>query len=133
MNLPVTHAIAQAGIGTAASLAHPIGRCFAADPDVTATPQVDSIQLTWPEVVNADVYNVYRGTTTCGGTFTQVAQVTTNSYEDTDIDFGQYYFYKVQAAETGAVCYSQLSNCAVAKVEEPVFFDFFIPLVIAGE
>jgi len=133
MNLPVTLAIAQAGIGTAASLAAPIGRCFATDPDVTATALSNSIQLTWPEVVDADVYNVYRGTTTCAGTFTQVAQVTSNSYEDTDIEIGQTYFYKVQAAETGAVCYSQLSNCAVAIVEEPVFFDFFIPLVIAGD
>ena len=133
MNLPVTLAIAQAGIGTAASLALPIGKCFASDPVITATPQTNSILLSWPEVVDADVYNVYRSTTTCAGTFTKVAQVSTNNYEDPDVDFGQYYFYKVQAAETGAVCYSQLSNCAVAKVEEPVIFEIFIPLVIAGE
>ena len=132
MNLPVTLSISQAGIGTAASLAAPIGRCFAADPDVTATAQTNSILLTWPEVVDADVYNVYRSTTTCAGTFTQVAQVTSNSYEDLDIEYDTYYFYKVQAAETDAVCFSQMSNCAVAKVEEPIFFEFFIPLVIAG-
>ncbi|HOZ37311.1 MAG TPA: M20/M25/M40 family metallo-hydrolase [Anaerolineaceae bacterium] len=133
MNLPVTHAISQAGIGTAASLAAPIGRCFAADPDVTATVLTNSILLTWPEVVDADVYNVYRSTTTCAGTFTQVAQVTSNTFEDTNIQYDRFYFYKVQAAETGAVCYSQMSNCAVAKVEEPVFFEIFIPLVLAGE
>jgi hypothetical protein len=39
----------------------------------------------------------------------------------------------VQASETGAVCFSQLSNCAVARVEDQVFFEFFIPLVLAGE
>ena len=133
MNLPVTHAIAQAGIGTAASLALPMGRCFATDPYLTATPLADSILLTWPEVVDADVYNVYRSNTSCEGTFTQVAQVIANNYEDTEIVFGHTYFYKVQAAETGAVCFSRLSNCASAEVEEPVFFDFFIPLVIAGE
>ena len=133
MNLPVTHAIAQAGIGTAASLALPIGRCFAKDPIVTAAPQTNSILLTWPEVVDADVYNVYRSTTTCGGTFAQVAQVTTNSYEDTDIQFEKYYFYKVQAAGTDAVCFSQLSTCAVAEVVEPIFFDLFMPMIIAGE
>ncbi|HPR35180.1 MAG TPA: M20/M25/M40 family metallo-hydrolase [Anaerolineaceae bacterium] len=133
MSTPVTHSIAQAGIGTAASLAAPIGRCFAADPDLTATPLTNSILLTWPGVVDADVYNVYRSDTSCEGIFTQVAQVTANSYEDTDIVFGHIYFYKVQAAETGAVCFSQLSNCASAEVEEPVFFDFYIPLVIAGE
>lgn len=132
MNLPVTLAVSQAGIGTAASLAEPIGRCFASDPDITATALTDSIVLTWPEIVDADVYNVYRSTTTCAGTFTQVAQVTTNNYEDTDIESDKYYFYKVQAAETGTVCYSQMSNCAVAKVEEPAYV-IFIPLVMAGE
>lgn len=133
MYLQATLATVKAGIGTAASLAEPIGRCFDADPDVTATSLTNSILLTWPEIVDADVYNVYRGTASCAGTFTQVAEVMSNSYEDTDIEYGEYYFYKVQAAETGAVCYSQLSNCAVAKVEVPVSYDFFVPLVIAGE
>lgn len=133
MNLPVTHAIAQAGIGTAASLALPMGRCFATDPNLSAIALTNSIQLTWPELVDADVYHVYRSDTSCEGTFTQVAQVIANNYEDTDIDFGHTYYYKVQAAETGAVCFSQLSNCASAEVGEAVFFEFFIPLVIAGE
>ena len=133
MYIPTTLATVKAGIGTAASLALPIGKCFAADPVITATPQTNFILLSWPEVVGADVYNVYRSTTTCAGTFTKVAQVSTNNYEDTDVDFGQYYFYKVQAAETGAVCFSQMSNCAVTKVEEPVSFDIFFPLIITGE
>ncbi len=133
MNLPVTLSIAQAGIGTAVSLAEPIGQCFATDPYLTATPLTDSILLTWPEVVDADVYNIYRSDTSCEGTFTQVAQVIANNYEDTEIVFGHTYSYKVQAAETGAVCFSRLSNCASTEVQEPVFFDFFIPLVITGE
>lgn len=133
MNLPATFSIAQAGIGTAASLAAPIGRCFATDPNLSAIALTNSIQLTWPELVDADVYHVYRSDTSCEGTFTQVAQVIANNYEDTDIDFGHTYYYKVQAAETGAVCFSQLSNCASAEVGEAVFFEFFIPLVIAGE
>lgn len=133
MNLPATFSIAQAGIGTAASLAAPIGRCFATDPNLSAIALTNSIQLTWPELVDADVYHVYRSDTSCEGTFTQMAQVTANNYEDTDIDFGHTYYYMVQAAETGAVCFSQLSNCAVAKVGEPVFLDFYIPLVITGE
>jgi len=133
MNLPVTLSIAQAGIGTAASLAEPIGPCFAADPDITATANTNSILLTWPEVVDADVYNVYRSDTSCEGTFSQIAQVTANGYEDTNVELGTSYSYKVQAAETGAVCFSQMSNCAVAGLGEPVFFDFYIPLIIAGE
>lgn len=133
MNLPVTLSIAQAGIGTAASLAEPIGRCFAADPQITATAMTNSILLTWPEIVDADVYHIYRSDTSCEGTFTQIAQVTTSNYEDTDIEFDTNYYYKVQAAESGAICYSQMSNCANAEVEEPVFFDFYIPFVITGE
>ena len=133
MNLPVTLSIAQAGIGTAASLADPIGRCFAADPQITATAQTNSILLTWPEIADADVYNVYRSNTSCEGTFIQIAQVTNNYYEDTDVEFNNDNFYTTQAAETGAVCFSQLSNCAVGRVGEQVYFEFFIPLVIAGE
>lgn len=133
MNLPVTLSIAQAGIGTAASLAEPIGHCFATDPHLTATPLADSILLTWSEVVDADVYNVYRSNTSCEGHFTQIAQVTTNYYRDLEFEFDTDHFYMVQASETGAVCFSQLSNCAVARVEDQVFFEFFIPLVLAGE
>ena len=133
MNLPVTLAIAQGGIGTAASLATPLGRCFDSDPEITATELSNSIQLNWTEIVDADVYDIYRSDTSCEGPFTQVAQVTTNSYEDTEIVFGHTYFYRVHAAETGAVCFSQLSNCDSAKVGETVYFEYFFPLVIAGE
>jgi len=133
MYLPVTLATVKAGIGTTASLAGPIGKCFASDPELAAIPQADSIRLTWPEIVDADVYDIYRSTTSCDGTFTKIAQATTNSFEDTDIEFGQEYSYKVQAAESGAVCFSQMSNCAVAVVEEPVFYQIYIPLIIAGE
>ena len=133
MNLPVTHAITQAGIGTTASLAGPMGTCFASDPQITATPQADSILLTWPEIADADVYTIYRSSTSCTDSFTQIAQVSTNNYQDTAIELDTDYFYKVQAAETGAICFSQLSNCASARVEVPVFFAIFIPLVIAGD
>ena len=131
--LPVTQAIAQAGIGTAASLALPIGRCFDPDPYLTPTPLSNSILLTWPELVDADVYNLYRSDISCEGTFTQIAQVTANNYVDTDIENNRTYHYEVQAAETGAVCYSQMSNCAAAEVEEPVFFEIYLPLVTIGD
>jgi len=131
--MPVTYAIAQAGIGTAASLALPIGRCFDPDPYLTPTPLSNSILLTWPELVDADVYNLYRSDISCEGTFTQIAQVTANNYVDTDIENNRTYYYEVQAAETGAVCYSQMSNCAAAEVEEPVFFEIYLPLVTIGD
>jgi len=133
MYMPATFAIAQGGIGTAASLALPIGRCFDSDPHITAAPLSNSILLTWPEIVDADVYNIYRSDTSCEGTFTQIAQVTANNYVDTDIENNRTYYYEVQAAETGAVCYSQMSNCAAAEVEEPVFFEIYLPLVTIGD
>jgi len=136
MNMTSTLGTVQAGIGTTASLAGTLGRCFPADPTLTASPQTNTILLAWSEIVDADIYNVYRSTTTCAGTFTQVAQVTTSSYEDANIVFDKNYFYKVQAAETGAVCFSRQSNCAVTKVvtpPTPVNYNIFIPIVLTGE
>jgi len=133
MNLPVTLSIAQAGIGTAASLAKPLGKCFASDPQITASARTDSILLNWEDIEDADVYNVFRSKTTCSGSFTRLGQVSSTSFEDTNIEFGQDYFYKVEAAETGAVCFSQLSNCAQARLEQSVFYDLYIPLLITGE
>ena len=136
MYMPATHATVQAGIGTTASLAGPLGKCFAQDPKITATPQSKTIKLSWLEVEGADVYNVYRSTSTCAGKFSQVAQVASNSFEDLDISYNKYYFYKITAAESGAVCFSQLSNCAVARVAEPtvpVVHEMFLPLITSRE
>ncbi len=133
MYLPATLATVKAGVGTTASLAGPMGKCFAADPQITATPQDESITLNWAEIEGADVYNIYRSSTTCDGEFTQIAQVSSISYEDMDVEFENDYYYKVQAAESGAVCFSQFSNCAGARVGDPVFYEIYIPLVIAAE
>ncbi len=89
--------------------------------------------MNWEDIEDADVYNVFRSKTTCSGSFTRLGQVSSTSFEDTNIEFGQDYFYKVEAAETGAVCFSQLSNCAQARLEESVFYDIYIPLLITGE
>ncbi|MDD2522144.1 MAG: M20/M25/M40 family metallo-hydrolase [Anaerolineaceae bacterium] len=133
MYMPATVATVKAGVGTVASLAEPMGKCFGGDPVVKATVKEESILLTWPELPGADVYNVYRSTATCLGTMTRVAQVTTNSFEDTNIQFDRNYFYKVEAAETDGVCFSQLSSCVVAKVPTPpepvVLIDLYMPLI----
>ena len=137
MYLPATHRIVQAGVGTVASLAGPMGTCFANDPVLTATPQQDSILLSWPVIEGAGVYRIYRGTKTCGGDMPLLAEVTTNSYVDSDIVFDQPYFYTVLAAEAEGVCLSKMSNCAITKVpkpeEPPVVYYQYLPLVIATE
>lgn len=138
MYLPATHRIAQTGVGTVASMAGMMGKCFNGDPRLTAKPQEDSISLTWTALEGAEVYRIYRGTRTCNGEMTLLAEVTTNSYLDSDIKLGQPYFYKVQAVEPDGGCISQMSNCDVAivpKPQEPPVYDFFqyLPLTLTAE
>ena len=137
MYLPATHRIVQAGVGTVASMAGPMGTCFATDPVLTVTPQVDSILLTWSEIEGAEVYRIHRGTNTCDGEMPLLAEVTTNSYIDSDIVYDQDYFYTILAAEAEGVCLSQMSNCVnenVPKPEEPpdVYYQY-LPLAISSE
>lgn len=135
MYMPATHRIVQTGVGTVASMAGMMGKCFNGDPRLTAKPQKDSISLTWSALEGAEVYRIYRGTRTCNGEMSLLAEVTTNSYIDSDIKFGQPYFYKVQAVEPEGGCISQMSNCDVATVpkpEEPPVYDHFqyMPIMI---
>jgi hypothetical protein len=131
MYMPATHRITQTGVGTVASMAGMMGKCFNGDPRLTATPQTDRVSLTWPALQGADVYRVYRGTKTCGGEMSMIAEVSTNAYVDNDIVLGQAYFYKVMAAETDGACISQMSNCAITRVpkppDPPVYFYQYIP------
>ncbi len=134
MNMPATLAIAQGGIGTTASLAGTLGRCFTEDPMVTAAPQAESILLSWDALAGAEVYRVYRGITGCDGDFSLIAETSVPVYEDADTSFGTEYFYKVQAAEEDAVCFSQLSNCAAASVPEPPEqMYYYLPFLVTAE
>jgi len=133
MYMPATHRIAQAGVGTVASMAGMMGKCFDGDPRLKATAQTDSIKLTWNEIPGAGAYRIYRGTRTCAGEMTLLTEVTTNSYIDTDILYDTMYFYQVQAIETDGICFSELMNCATAKVpspEEPPVYDFYLYLPV---
>lgn len=134
MNLPVTVAIAQGGIGTTASLAGTLGSCFVADPVVTAVPQAASILLSWNALAGVEVYRVYRSAAGCSGSFSLLAETTTPGYEDSAVSVGAEYYYKVQAAEETSVCFSQLSNCAAASLPEPPEqMYYFLPFLISGE
>ncbi len=91
------------------------------------------MNLSWTHLNDADVYNVYRSSAS-DGEYTRIAQVPESSYQDTDVEAGQTYHYKVQAAETDFVCFSPLSESASATVgEEPVLFSIYIPMIIAGD
>lgn len=135
MYLPATHRIVQTGVGTVASMAGMMGKCFGSNPTLTAQVQDESIKLSWPSLQGAGVYRIYRGTRTCNGEMSLIAEVTSNSYVDSDIRLGQPYFYKVQAVDPEGVCISQMSNCTIAMVpkpQEPPVYDYhlFVPLTL---
>lgn len=138
MYMPATHRIVQAGVGTVATMAGPMGKCYATDPRITATPQEESIYLTWQAVAGAPKYNIYRSERTCGVGWTLYGETTTNSFVDTNITFDKNYFYQIQVVEPDGVCMSAMSNCAVARVpkpEEPPIVTYFeyLPVVIWAE
>ena len=137
MYLPATHRTVQAGVATVASMANPLGKCFPTDPVLSAEVQEESVLLSWQALPNAEVYKIYRGTKTCTGEMELIAEVNTNTYEDTDIVFDQAYFYKIVAAEVNGLCYSQVSNCVVVTVptpEEPEsYYYYYFPLTMTEE
>lgn len=143
MWMPATIAGVKAGVGAAASLAGPEVVCLPA-PTVTGKAKTNSIELFWKPIVDAIAYKVFRGTKTCGGEFSEIAEVMNTSYEDFNIDYDRNYFYKVQAIGEGGFCVSELSNCVVAKVKQPgptptptpePDFDYFInlPVITVGK
>jgi len=138
MFIPATHRITQVGVGTVASMAGMMGKCFEGDPRLKATVQTDSIKLSWTAMQGADTYRIYRGTQTCAGKMEILADVTGTSYIDYEIEYDKMYFYQIQAIETDGICFSEVLNCATGKVpkpEEPPVYDYhiFLPVSIKAE
>ena len=138
MFIPATHRITQAGVGTVASMAGMMGKCFEGNPRLKATAQEDSIKLSWNAMQGADTYRIYRGTRTCAGEMEVLADVTGTSYIDYEIEYDKMYFYQIQAIETDGICFSEVLNCATGKVpkpEEPPVYDYhiFLPVSIKAE
>ena len=81
---------------------------LSAPTDLEATADgSDEIDLTWDSVSDATSYYVYRATSS-SGSYTKIATVTDNSYEDTDVDEGTTYYYKVKAVnDDGVSAYSE--------------------------
>lgn len=80
------------------------------------TASQHAVILSWnPSTTPGVTYNVYRGTQTLGP-YSQIArQVTSLSYEDTDVNQGVLYFYVVTAAD-GLNQESSYSNEATALI-----------------
>ncbi|NIO81063.1 MAG: hypothetical protein GTN53_10675, partial [Candidatus Aminicenantes bacterium] len=75
----------------------------AAPTGLTATAGNGQVDLDWADNTESDLasYNVKRATTT-GGPYTQVANVTVSSWNDTTVTNGTTYYYVVTAVDTGS-------------------------------
>ncbi|MDD3626130.1 MAG: hypothetical protein PHV06_02300, partial [bacterium] len=61
----------------------------------------DRIAITWAKVLGAEKYYIYRSTDS-GGDFVRIKSTAINYYEDTDVDVGVNYYYKVKAFSEAA-------------------------------
>ena len=68
---------------------------------LTATASVTSVSLSWNSVSGASSYKVYRGNSP-GGSYSQIGTASSNSYTDTGLSSGTYY-YRVSAVNSSGV------------------------------
>ncbi len=85
--------------------------------NVEATVKGKSIILTWSAVDGATQYRVYRSNSE-KGTYLYNASTTILSYEDSNIEEGKTYYYKVES-ENRAVGFSEKSKYIKAMVPKP--------------
>jgi uncharacterized protein (TIGR03382 family) len=98
---------AYSGVTQNGTMAGPAESAQIPDPTMTAptlsgTPGVGSANLSWTSVSNATSYNVLRSTTS-GGPYTLVANVTGTTYVDSGLSFTQTYYYVVQGVNAFGV------------------------------
>lgn len=83
--------------------------------NLTASGNRNSIGLSWNQVSVADYYNIYRSTDT--GTEVLYDTSNTNTYTDTNVNFGVVYYYKVQAVNNpGSSGLSNETNAEILRI-----------------
>ena len=87
--------------------------------NLAATATLESqVSLSWTAVSGATSYNIYRGTSS--GSETEVAtNVPSNTYEDSNLNFGQTYYYEVTAVSSGAESGKSGEKSAITKPALP--------------
>ena len=83
-----------------------------------------SAKLTWTKGKGASGYYVYRSATR-NGTYTKIATVKTNTYTNTGLELGKYYYYKVMAYGNKKITSDEYSNIAYAKTWKLIWQDEF--------
>ncbi len=82
-------------------------------PVLTATAGHHQVTLTWNAVAGASKYWIFRGegVTGCSGGKVKIAELTSTSYIDTDVQNGIDYHYVVMAVGSNEACLSPASAC----------------------
>ncbi|MCD7760749.1 MAG: hypothetical protein LUH16_03100, partial [Clostridiales bacterium] len=83
-----------------------------AQPTVTLSNASTGVKVTWGAVDGAQSYRVYRKVS--GGSWKQIATVTTTSYTDTTAVSGTTYYYTVRAV-SGSILSSYVSNKSITR------------------
>jgi hypothetical protein len=83
-------------------------------PQVSATPNEGSVDLSWSAMNGATKYWVMKteGFAGCNFGKAKIAEVTGTSYTDGEVANGRQYCYSIVAQGSSAACYSEGSECA---------------------
>ncbi|MFC1595989.1 hypothetical protein ACFL4D_01740 [Candidatus Margulisiibacteriota bacterium] len=78
------------------------------------------VRITWSGVTGADRYYVYRGNNP-DGTYSEIGNSSSTTYDDETASYGQIYYYKVKAYSDDSSSYSEYSiqNSGIRKLEIP--------------
>lgn len=92
-------------------------------PVVTASPFVQSLQLTWGAVPNASKYQVFRteGVLACDFGKVKLGETTGTEWTDHGLQTGRQYAYIVIPIGTADACFGPASSCTIASTHEGRF------------
>jgi len=122
VTLPFAYDIHKASLASIAAMAIPVSTCFSSVPTVTATAGVLQVALSWTAVTGASSYRVYRSTQSCYGQWFEQTSTTGTTWTDTSVTAGVTYYYYVEAVASDGFCTSNMSNCATAVPQAPLYW-----------
>lgn len=105
--------IAKTALATISAMAIPSGTCFTSAPALSATPGVNSVDLSWSAVSGASSYRVFRSSQSCQGQWFEIAEIPGTAFTDTNVQ-ALTYSYHVEAVHPDGFCVSAPSACASA-------------------
>ncbi len=98
------------------------GMHFGVIEQISAVTTANGAKITWNNLSEADEYLVYRKTTNSYSWGTPIATVKTNSYEDTTVQSGIAYEYKVNARKASSIADMVCEPAGVKFLQKPTGF-----------